>query len=317
MSTATPVRRSFRTRDPETATAAVQEALGGGSFTGVQDEMAFAQTATAYRGFVDGRMFVDAHAGAYLADGYASAFLMILRSGGMQVRQGGPHQETIVLSPGDAMLMAPEITTFAELDSPDIDFIQFGETDLPTAAAEAFPDTGSLDLRPARPRSPAARHLLVHAAQSVRTILASDDLSARPLLLHSALRHLAVVTLDAFDVGLLVPDRTRGAATVRRAVAFVDQRLDEPLTVHDIAAAAGVSVRTLQAAFRAVRDETPQQYLQRSRLDVVRSALRQADPATSTVADIAHRWGFTSMGRFAAMYRAEFGENPRDTLTRR
>jgi AraC-like DNA-binding protein len=48
----------------------------------------------------------------------------------------------------------------------------------------------------------------------------------------------------------------------------------------------------------------------------VREALRHADPAKANVSDIARRNGFPQLGRFAAQYRAVFGEAPSTTLQR-
>lgn len=309
-----PQRMSFRTRDPEAATEAVQAALGGGAFTDVGDDLPFAQSATSWGGFVDGRMFVGARAAAHLADGYPAPFLMIVRAGAMSVRQGGPHHDTVALQRSDAMLLTPEVTTRAGLVSPDLDFIQFGPHDLAQAAETAFPHSGRLDFRRSTPRSADARELLTHASQAVRTVLASDELTSRPLLLRSALRHLAVLTLDAFDIGVQAAGGTRSDAVVARAARYIDEHLDEPITVHDIAAAVGVSVRTLQGAFRGIRAETSSRYLQRARLDVVHRALIAADPAKDTVAGIAGQWGFASMGRFAGLYRQAFGAPPSHTL---
>ncbi|MDY0913677.1 helix-turn-helix domain-containing protein [Rathayibacter festucae] len=41
-----------------------------------------------------------------------------------------------------------------------------------------------------------------------------------------------------------------------------------------------------------------------------------ADPARTTVADIARDWGFTRLGRFSGAYAARFGEYPSRTLQR-
>jgi transcriptional regulator GlxA family with amidase domain len=48
----------------------------------------------------------------------------------------------------------------------------------------------------------------------------------------------------------------------------------------------------------------------------VHDALREADPATATVARIALDHGFAHPGRFAAAYSGRFGEPPGATLRR-
>jgi transcriptional regulator GlxA family with amidase domain len=52
------------------------------------------------------------------------------------------------------------------------------------------------------------------------------------------------------------------------------------------------------------------------RLKAVRIALRGADPATASVAEIAGGCGFTELGRFAGVYQTAFGESPSTTLRR-
>ena len=47
-----------------------------------------------------------------------------------------------------------------------------------------------------------------------------------------------------------------------------------------------------------------------------RSDLISGDEAT-TVSDVAYRWGFNHLGRFAAHYEHKFGETPSHTLRRR
>jgi len=52
------------------------------------------------------------------------------------------------------------------------------------------------------------------------------------------------------------------------------------------------------------------------RLNMARSALRRADPGTASVAEIARDYHFTELGRFAAAYRAVFGERHRQLCGR-
>ena len=107
------------------------------------------------------------------------------------------------------------------------------------------------------------------------------------------------------------------ARTVRRAREYIDAEPERVATVRDIAAAAGVGVRSLQAAFRAQLGESPSAYAQRARLAAAHAALRDADPGDDiTVTEVALRFGFAHTGRFAAAYRRRYGQAPSATLRR-
>jgi AraC-like DNA-binding protein len=101
--------------------------------------------------------------------------------------------------------------------------------------------------------------------------------------------------------------------TVRRAEAFIAEHAAEPLTLADIADAAGVPVRTLLQSFRRFRDTSPMQLVREARIDMSRDLLLRAG-ATERVADIALSCGFVNLGRFASAYRERFGETPSQTL---
>jgi AraC-like DNA-binding protein len=90
--------------------------------------------------------------------------------------------------------------------------------------------------------------------------------------------------------------------------------LDQPMRVSGLCAAIGVPDRTLRIYCALVLGMGPSRYLRLRRLNAVRAMLRHADPATESVAKIARRWGFSGLGRFAALYRSVFGETPSTTL---
>jgi AraC family ethanolamine operon transcriptional activator len=101
---------------------------------------------------------------------------------------------------------------------------------------------------------------------------------------------------------------------IRRSMDFVDQHEGEYLSVEQLAAAAGVSDRTLRDAFQRYFRVAPVRYLNRRTLHQVRSALKAADPTVATVTGIATQFGVWELGRFARDYRVLFGELPSETL---
>jgi AraC-like DNA-binding protein len=100
---------------------------------------------------------------------------------------------------------------------------------------------------------------------------------------------------------------------LRRAEAFIAANLDRPLSVAEVAQAAGVSPRALQLAFKAHRGTTPLGFWRDLRLDAARAELASCRPGV-TVTDAALNWGFQHFGRFAEAYRERFGELPSETL---
>jgi AraC-like DNA-binding protein len=103
---------------------------------------------------------------------------------------------------------------------------------------------------------------------------------------------------------------------LRRAIDAIHDQPEKAFTVGELAAVAGTSVRSLQQGFRQHVGATPMEYLQRVRLGLARDSLLKEDPQRTTVAAVAHRWGFTHLGRFANAYHARYGVLPSETLRR-
>jgi AraC family ethanolamine operon transcriptional activator len=110
------------------------------------------------------------------------------------------------------------------------------------------------------------------------------------------------------------PRRMPRRELVGRVTGFLRDNLSEPVTIAELSRLAGVSERTLRAAFRETLGLSPKQYTIAQRLRAAREALRAADPKTTTVTDIAMTYGFFELGRFAGRYREVFGESPSHTL---
>jgi AraC-like DNA-binding protein len=84
-------------------------------------------------------------------------------------------------------------------------------------------------------------------------------------------------------------------------------------SVHDIAAAVAVSVRSLEAGFREWKHETSVAFMRRLRLEAARDQLSRPDVET-TVTNVALKTGFLHVPRFAQYYRSAFNEHPSETL---
>ncbi|MGF6160457.1 AraC-like DNA-binding protein [Ensifer sp. KUDG1] len=101
-----------------------------------------------------------------------------------------------------------------------------------------------------------------------------------------------------------------------RARDWIDANLTEIFGVEEIAAAAGIGVRSLQKTFKRFYGCSPHAYATRRRLESVRQLLLSAS-GSQTVTSAATQLGFFELGRFAQSYRRHFGETPSATLTRR
>lgn len=101
--------------------------------------------------------------------------------------------------------------------------------------------------------------------------------------------------------------------TLRRALDFIDANLADPMSLGDIAAAAGCSARRLTESFREHLGVAPMTRVRQLRLDRVHADLQGGD---GPVTEVALRWGFGHLGRFAGMYHERFGELPSETVRR-
>ena len=93
--------------------------------------------------------------------------------------------------------------------------------------------------------------------------------------------------------------------------------LDSELTIDDLLTETGVSMRTLYRGFKAHKGCSPMAFIRGKQLEKAHAALMHADPARTTVTDIAYQLGFNHLSHFAALYKSKFGYSPSQTLSKK
>jgi AraC-like DNA-binding protein len=152
-----------------------------------------------------------------------------------------------------------------------------------------------------------------------RAVLRNQGTTPGPVLTGLLAQRLAEAVLGTFPstrlaTGRRLPPDHATPAVVRRAVDFIDSHAEREMTTSDVAAAAGIGARGLEAAFLRHQESTPASYLRRVRLDRAHRELVDRDPDDrDTVPAVAARWGFPRPSAFVTAHRQVYGSQPGQT----
>jgi AraC-like DNA-binding protein len=133
----------------------------------------------------------------------------------------------------------------------------------------------------------------------------------------SLIRGLLLAADNPYRSAIAGETHSASPPAIRAAVQIIEEEAHLPLTVSSIAKRCHVSVRGLQQGFRRHMGVSPMAYLREVRLRRAHHCLLESDPSVTSVASVAHRWGFTNVGRFAAAHTARYDEPPAASLRRR
>jgi AraC-like DNA-binding protein len=148
-------------------------------------------------------------------------------------------------------------------------------------------------------------------AQS-RPEVASHPEAVRALeqeLIHALVHAIAANVPQDADV-----KRRHHADVMSRFERVLASRSDRPLTMAELSAGVGVPERTLRMRCAEFLGMSPLAYARLRRLNLAHWTFQRADSRAASVARVARKFGFSELGRFAAAYRAIFGEAPSATL---
>ncbi|AKE87974.1 AraC family transcriptional regulator [Rhodococcus aetherivorans] len=160
----------------------------------------------------------------------------------------------------------------------------------------------------------------VHTVRSLLDALREDPILIEQPLITANFENLIVSQLlhaqpHNYSDQLITQHSLARPRTIKRVTDLIDASPEQPHTAAALAKAAGVSVRTLQDSFQDQLGITPMAYLRQVRLVRAHEDLVNTDPARGlSVRDIAYKWGFNHLPRFAATYRERFGVLPSQTL---
>jgi len=104
-------------------------------------------------------------------------------------------------------------------------------------------------------------------------------------------------------------DARHGDEDILQAQIWLQDHFDKPVTMADLAARFGFSLRTFNRRFRDAVGESPLEYLQDLRLDSARQLLQSSN---LTIAEVAQRCGYQDTAWFARLFRRCYDISPRD-----
>lgn len=222
----------------------------------------------------------------------------VLSSNQKLIRQGGVHADRFRVSrPGDdigALVTTPDAIVMTQIY-------------LSSAALEMLADGLTPADRPALTLSWSARNREIEAA--IRLMHGHIAQARTPDWARmELLAQYIAATILREAAGPPPPRAPHRAKRIERAVQFIADNLDAPITLDDIAEAACLSPFHLCRVFRNQTGTTPRAYLQEKRLAEARRLLRET---ASGLDDIAAQTGFASAGSLAGAIRRRFGEGPR------
>jgi AraC-like DNA-binding protein len=241
--------------------------------------------------------------------------------GGMKASLG--RHEDAVLPGSPVLLPAHQVVSVLWADIvADCVGVQSAEVERVAVESTGLEGT-ALRFTGLRPMSPALGRCWSDAVRSVVDVLVGrPEVGAAPLVATALTQRLARAVLETFPSTTLVshrrlpPDHAT-PAVVRRAIEYIEGNAHREMTLTQIANAAGIGARGLQAAFLRHRDTTPNACAERVRMARAHRDLVDTDPGgPDSVPTIAARWGFADPSRFAAAYRETYGRLPEETLRR-
>jgi AraC-like DNA-binding protein len=318
---ARPVQRSeFSSRDEGEVEEFFRQMYIGNHtrFVAVNEEARFTATVAEAGGIAADRIRTTVDYWA-TTDPFGYFFFLALGHGRMHIKSG---RDELKIPAGSAFFYPLNVPLDVGVFDVAAQVLRLPAARLAAAAEEsAGIDPAGLRFESVTPVTPAmGQHWLALMDLASNALLADDSVMTHPVLAEELTRTVAVTALHTFPNTAMNAPYEPGPgwmppATVRRATDFMQAHAEQPLTLNEVAAEAGVTGRALQYAFRRYYGTTPIGYLRRIRLERADAELRAATPDSGVqVGAVARKWGWASPSQFSLAYQERFGVRPSHTL---
>ena len=241
----------------------------------------------------------------YLQVHKENALGMLLRPGSMEL---GPRRSALKRTTFDAGEMGL-CTPFSEqwIGTADMEhvIVSISEAALVGACDGAG---GSVELQPRWKMTDARLSSLLAAVNSERVA----GFPSGRLFLDSVEQALAAALVNGYAVRHRTVRTYRGGlspARLRRVKEFVHAKMEDELSLHDLAQSVELSTAHFSEMFRKSTGETPHQFVLRLRVERAQEMLRSAE---ARVLDVAVACGFKTQQHFARVFRHVCGLSPTD-----
>ena len=307
------LRLQYSATDPVGATAAMRAVLGAAEVS-ADGPLSWRQVSLVDDGITVSSVRAAGDRVRLGVHGAAELTVVLMEQGTAVLTRDGSRLQ---LGPDDIGLVPIGATADLRWDRAQLQLLSLPPA--PLARLLGVPRTAvRLHAPRASPASAPLAEYLRHVARLLTSnVFAVPEVYERDLLRSHAIDAFTAVVVEAFELTNRSEDATeRDVLIVRRAVAEMRAHLAEPISIPEIASAAGVSVRGLQMVFQRQLGSVPLLHLRQLRLEAARADLTAEARSGTTVADVARRYGYANSGRFSTHYRDEYGEPPAATLQR-
>src|SRR5437016_7683336 len=231
------------------------------------------------------------------------AFAMMLRPGSIEWGSKCSALEKFDYAAGDLALCDRHVGEWVGLMN--VQHLQLGISD---AALMASSDGayGEVELHPSRKFADLRLKALVAAA---RAEMVAGFPSGR-LFLDSVEQAMAVALVKGHAVRHRLVQIYRGglgSARLRRIKELVHAKMEDDLSLDEMAQSVGLSTAHFARMFRKSTGQTPHQFVLRQRLERAKAMLRAPD---ARVLDVAVACGFKTQQHFAQVFRGVWGVSP-------